>query len=48
MSSLAFMKVLESSPNRYDHGIRILSRGRISEVYLKIAEMVAASGKRAQ
>jgi ubiquinone/menaquinone biosynthesis C-methylase UbiE len=46
MSSFAFMKVLESSPNRYDRGIRILSRGRITEVYLKIAEMVAAPGKR--
>jgi ubiquinone/menaquinone biosynthesis C-methylase UbiE len=46
MSSFAFMKVLESSPNRYDRGIKILSRGRIAEVYLKIAEMVAAPGKR--
>jgi ubiquinone/menaquinone biosynthesis C-methylase UbiE len=46
MSSFAFMKVLESSPNRYDRGIKILSRGRITEVYLKIAEMVAAPGKR--
>jgi len=46
MSSFAFMKVLESSPNRYDRGIKMLSRGRIKEVYLKIAEMVAAPGKR--
>jgi ubiquinone/menaquinone biosynthesis C-methylase UbiE len=46
MSSFAFMKVLESSPNRYDRGIKILSRGRITEVYLKIAEMAAAPGKR--
>jgi ubiquinone/menaquinone biosynthesis C-methylase UbiE len=46
MSSFAFMKVLESSPNRYDRGIKILSRGRITEVYLKIAEMVAAPEKR--
>jgi ubiquinone/menaquinone biosynthesis C-methylase UbiE len=46
MSSFAFMKVLESSPNRYDRGIKMLSRGRITEVYLKIAEMVAAPGKR--
>jgi ubiquinone/menaquinone biosynthesis C-methylase UbiE len=45
MSSFAFMKVLESSPNRYDRGIKILSRGRITGVYLKIAEMVAAPGK---
>jgi ubiquinone/menaquinone biosynthesis C-methylase UbiE len=46
MSSFAFMKVLESSPNRYDRGIKILSRGRIREVYPKIAEIVAAPGKR--
>jgi ubiquinone/menaquinone biosynthesis C-methylase UbiE len=46
MSSFAFMKVLESSPNRYDRGIMILSRGRIKKVYLKMAEMVAAPGKR--
>ncbi len=46
MGSFAFMKVLESSAYRYDRGIKILSRGRISEVYLKIAEMIAAPGKR--
>ena len=46
MSSFAFMKVLESSANRYDRGIKILSRGRIKEVYLKIAEMVAEPDKR--
>jgi ubiquinone/menaquinone biosynthesis C-methylase UbiE len=46
MSSFAFMKILESSPNRYDRGIKILSRGRIKEIYLKIAELVAAPGKR--
>jgi ubiquinone/menaquinone biosynthesis C-methylase UbiE len=46
MSSFAFMKILESSPNRYDRGIKILSRGRIKKIYLKIAEMVAGPGKR--
>lgn len=46
MSSFAFMKVLESSPSRYDRGIKLLSRGRITKVYLKLAEMVAAPGKR--
>ena len=46
MSNFAFMKVLESSASRYDRGIKILSRGRITEVYLKIAKMVGAPGKR--
>jgi ubiquinone/menaquinone biosynthesis C-methylase UbiE len=46
MSSFAFMKILESSPNRYDRGIMILSRGRIKKVYSTIAEMVASPGKR--
>ena len=41
MSSSVFMKVLESAPYRYDRGIMMLTRGRIKEVYLKIAEMVA-------
>ena len=46
MSTFAYMKVLESTPDRYDHGIRILSRGRIDQVYAKIADMVAAPGRR--
>ena len=33
MSSFVWMKVLESSPERYDHGIRMLSRGRIGDAY---------------
>lgn len=40
------MKVLESSPSRYDRGVKLLSRGRINQVYLTVADMVAASGKR--
>lgn len=40
------MKVLESSPHRYDRGILILTQGRIKYVYLKIAEMVAAPGRK--
>jgi len=46
MSSFVWMKVLESAPERYDRGIRILSRGRIEDVYARIAELVAAPGKR--
>lgn len=45
MSSSVFMKVLESSPSRYDRGILMLTRGRIKVVYQMIAEMVAAPGK---
>jgi len=46
MSSFVWMKVLESAPDRYDLGIRMLSRGRIDEVYERIAALVAAPGKR--
>lgn len=46
MSSSVFMKVLESAPHRYDRGVLMITRGRIKEVYLKIAEMVAGPGKR--
>ena len=46
MSSFVWMKVLESAPERYDRGIRMLSGGRIEEVYERIAALVAAPGKR--
>jgi ubiquinone/menaquinone biosynthesis C-methylase UbiE len=46
MSSFVWMKVLESTPERYDRGIRMLSRGRIDDVYVRLAELVAAPGKR--
>jgi len=46
MSSFVWMKLLESAPERYDRGIRMLTRGRISEVYERIAQLVAAPGKR--
>ena len=46
MSSSVFMKVLESAPYRYDRGIMMLTRGRIKEIYLKIAEMAAKPGSR--
>ncbi len=41
-----FMKILESTPERYDRGIRILSHGRIDEIYEMIAEIVAGEGKK--
>jgi ubiquinone/menaquinone biosynthesis C-methylase UbiE len=46
MSSFVWMKILESAPRRYDRGIRMLSRGRIEQVYEHIAALGAAPGKR--
>lgn len=46
MSTFAWMRVLESAPARYDRGIRMLSRGRIDDVYQRVAELAAAPGKR--
>lgn len=46
MTSFVWMKVLESAPQRYDRGIRMLSAGRIAGVYERIADLVAAPGKR--
>lgn len=46
MPSFAFMKILESTPYRYDRGIRLLSRNRIDAVYTSIADKVASPGKR--
>jgi ubiquinone/menaquinone biosynthesis C-methylase UbiE len=46
MSSFVWMKILESAPQRYDRGIRLLSCGRIEAVYERIAVLVAAPGKR--
>jgi SAM-dependent methyltransferase len=46
MSTFVWMKVLESAPERYDRGIRMLSAGRIQQVYDCIAVLAAAPGKR--
>lgn len=46
MSSFVWMKVLESAPERYDRGIRMLSGGRIQKVYDRVAALAAAPGKR--
>ncbi len=40
------MKFLESAPERYDLGIRMLTGGRIAEAYERIAALAAAPGKR--
>lgn len=46
MSSYAYMKVLESTPERYDRGIRLLSHGAVDRVYERIGELAAAPGRR--
>jgi ubiquinone/menaquinone biosynthesis C-methylase UbiE len=47
MSSYAFMKFLESAPERYDRGIRWLSGGRIEAIYEQVAVAAGAGpGKR--
>jgi ubiquinone/menaquinone biosynthesis C-methylase UbiE len=40
----AFMRRLESTPERYDRGIALLSGGRIGSVYLQIAKLIAEPG----
>lgn len=46
MSSYAYMKVLESTPLRYDRGIWLLSHGTIERVYDRVAELATAPGRR--
>jgi ubiquinone/menaquinone biosynthesis C-methylase UbiE len=46
VTSFGWMKVLESAPQRYDRGLSVLSRGRITEAYERIAALAAAPGKR--
>lgn len=46
MSSFVWMKFLESTPERYDRGVELLSRGRIADVYEAIAEHAVSTGER--
>lgn len=46
MSTFVWMRVLESAPERYDAGMRLLTAGGIGEVHQRIAERVAAPGRR--
>ena len=46
MSSYVYMKVLESTPLRYDRGIRLLSRGAIDGVYERVADVAASPRRR--
>jgi ubiquinone/menaquinone biosynthesis C-methylase UbiE len=40
MSTYILMKVLESTPNRYDRGIRILTLGRLDKAYDRLASHI--------
>jgi ubiquinone/menaquinone biosynthesis C-methylase UbiE len=42
MSTYVYMKVLESAPQRYDRGLRLLSLGRIDAVYAAVAAAAVA------
>ncbi len=46
MSSYVYMKVLESTPERYDRGIRVLSHGTIDDLWQEVAARVARPGAR--
>jgi ubiquinone/menaquinone biosynthesis C-methylase UbiE len=45
MSSYVFMKVLESAPERYDAGIRILTLGRLDRAYDRLASHIKPGQK---
>ena len=45
MPGFVFTKVLESTPERYDMGMHLLSRGRIDEIYETIAESFVRKGR---
>jgi ubiquinone/menaquinone biosynthesis C-methylase UbiE len=40
VSSYIWMRLLESAPQRYDAGVRLLSMGHIERVYRRVAELV--------
>lgn len=43
MSSLALMRLLESAPQRYDAGMRMLTLGRVDTLHAIVAEAAAAA-----
>ncbi len=45
MSSLALMRWLESSPRRYDAGMRLLTLGRVTLLHASLAEAAASPGR---
>lgn len=46
MSTLAFMRWLESAPSRYDAGMRAITLGRVSRLHAAVAEAAARRGAR--
>lgn len=42
MTSFVWMRLLESTAERYDRGIELLSRGRIGSVHRRLAELATA------
>jgi demethylmenaquinone methyltransferase/2-methoxy-6-polyprenyl-1,4-benzoquinol methylase len=38
MSSLALMRLLESAPDRYDAGMRVITLGRVAQLHAAVAE----------
>lgn len=45
MSTYVLMKILESSPNRYDKGIGLLSLGKINKIYDKLTSNIKEGDK---
>lgn len=45
MSSFVFMKLLETNSTRYDLGMKVLSGGRIAQLYRDVAARVPARGR---
>ncbi len=45
MSSLALMRWLESSPQRYDAGMRLLTLGRVTRLHTSLAEAADSPGR---
>ena len=43
-STYVYMKILESAPRRYDLGLRILSLGRVTQMYKIVAAAVVDAG----
>lgn len=44
MASFVWMRLLESTAERYDRGIELLSRGRIASVHRRLAELATLEG----
>lgn len=45
MSTFILMKILESSPKRYDLGIRLLTGGRLDKIYDRLASCIREGDK---